>query len=86
MRVVTHENENTVWVTMAGKLYRVAPENLRSVSALEAHQNKLNRSTNIADISRSLKTSTQKGTTQFRDLNIPEDSNVIPSPPVAQDK
>ena len=81
MRVVTHENEHTVWVTMAGRLYRVAPENIRSVSALEAHQNKLNRASTIEDMIQSLKLSTQKGTTQFRDLNIPEDNSVLQTPP-----
>lgn len=71
MRVVTHENDSTVWVTMTGRLYRVAPENLRSVSALETHQHKLNQASTIEDMIRDLNTSRQKGTTQFRDLNIP---------------
>ncbi len=76
MRVVTHENASTVWVTMAGRLYRVAPENLRNVSALEAHQNNLSKAITMEDTIRSLQASKQKGTTQFRDLSIPGDSNV----------
>ena len=33
MRVVVHENAQTVWTTMAAKLYRAAPEHVRPVSA-----------------------------------------------------
>ena len=36
MKVVVHENAQTVWTTMAAKLYRAAPEHVRPVSAMEA--------------------------------------------------
>ena len=36
MKVVVHENAQTVWTTMAAKLYRAAPEHIRPVSAMEA--------------------------------------------------
>ena len=36
MQVVIHENENIIWLTWCGKLYRGAPENVRPVSAYEA--------------------------------------------------
>ena len=36
MKVVVHENSQTVWTTMAAKLYRAAPEHVRPVSAMEA--------------------------------------------------
>ena len=36
MKVVVHENAQTVWTTMATKLYRAAPEHIRPVSAMEA--------------------------------------------------
>ena len=36
MKVVVHENNKTVWTTMASKLYRCAPEHVRPVSASEA--------------------------------------------------
>ena len=38
VEVVTPENESTIWLTMSGKLYRAAPENVRDVSALESHE------------------------------------------------
>lgn len=36
MKVVVHENNKTVWTTMASKLYRCAPEHVRPVTASEA--------------------------------------------------
>ena len=36
MKVVVHENSQTVWTTMAAKLFRAAPEHVRPVSAMEA--------------------------------------------------
>jgi len=36
MKVVVHENAQTVWTTMAAKLYRAAPEHVRPVSEMEA--------------------------------------------------
>ena len=36
MKVVVHENAQTIWVTMASKLHRAAPEHVRPVSAMEA--------------------------------------------------
>ena len=38
MQVVIHESESTIWLTWGGKLYRGAPENVRPVSAYEAHK------------------------------------------------
>ena len=35
MKVVVHENAQTVWVTQNGKLYRHAPEHIRPVNAME---------------------------------------------------
>ena len=36
MKVVVHENTQTIWTTMASKLYRCAPEHVRPVTAHEA--------------------------------------------------
>ena len=36
MKVVIHENAQTVWITQNGKLYRHAPEHIRPVTALES--------------------------------------------------
>ena len=38
MKVVVHENAQTVWTTMSSKLYRSAPEHVRPVSSSEAHK------------------------------------------------
>ena len=36
MKVVVHENPQTIWTSMTSKLYRAAPEHVRPVSAMEA--------------------------------------------------
>lgn len=59
MRVVTHENESTIWLTMSGKLYRAAPENVRDVSAVETQQIPKHETPFPV---------TQKGIAQFREL------------------
>ena len=64
MRVVTHENESTIWLTMSGKLYRAAPENVRDVSAVETQQIPKHETPFPV---------TQKGITQFREL-LPQES------------
>ena len=64
MRIVTHENESTIWLTMSGKLYRAAPENVRDVSAVEAQQ------VPKQEIPFPI---TQKGITQFREL-LPQEA------------
>ena len=64
MRVVTHENESTIWLTMSGKLYRAAPENVRDVSAVEAQQ------VPKQEIPFPI---IQKGITQFREL-LPQET------------
>ena len=39
MQVIIQENQNIVWVTRQNKLYRVAPEHVRSLSAMEEFRN-----------------------------------------------
>ena len=63
MRVVTHENVSTIWLTMSGKLFRAAPDNVRDVSAMETLQIPKQESTFPVN---------QKGITQFREL-LPQD-------------
>ena len=36
MKIVVHENSQTIWTTQASKLFRCAPEHVRPVSAMEA--------------------------------------------------
>lgn len=64
MRVVTHENESTIWLTMSGKMYRAAPENARDVSAVETQQIPKHETPFPV---------TQKGITQCREL-LPQES------------
>ena len=71
MRVVTPENESTIWLTMSGKLYRAAPENVRDVSALESHEIPKHESPFPVN---------QKGITQFRELLPSMDSAESASP------
>ena len=72
MRVVTHENESTIWLTMSGRLFRAAPENVRGVSAMETQQ--IPKHESIFPVS-------QKGITQFREL-LPKGIEEITPPPV----
>ena len=39
MQVIIHESQNVVWVTRQHKLYRVAPEHVRTLSAMEEFRN-----------------------------------------------
>ena len=43
MKVVIHENNKTVWTTMASKLYRCAPEHVRPVTASDASTSEIAR-------------------------------------------
>ena len=38
LQVIIQEGQNTVWVTRHHKLYRIAPEHLRSLTAMEEHR------------------------------------------------
>ena len=38
MKIVVHENDQTIWTTLACKLYRCAPEHVRPVTANEARE------------------------------------------------
>ena len=80
-KVVVHENEHTIWTTMASKLYRVAPEHVRPVTAHEATQivHEPGEPT-ISQIAQHIPTETRTGTTQAIDL-----SNTTLPPPVIPD-
>ena len=72
MRVVTHENESTIWLTMSGKLFRAAPENVRDVSAMETQQIPKHEATFPVN---------QKGITQFRELVTPVSEDMVQPTP-----
>ena len=76
MKVVVHENAQTVWTTMASKLYRVAPEHIRPVSASETHKIKiLPNELSISKIAQQIQGVSGQGVTQ----PIMSDSQVIPN-------
>ena len=55
MRVVVHENSQTIWTTMCSKLYRNAPEHVRPVTAAEARNIQITRDTpSISSIAQQL--------------------------------
>ena len=90
MRVVVHENHQTIWTTMLSKLYRVAPEHVRPVTAFEAREIQIDSSmTPISTIAQQLSEVRNRGTTQAIDTignpNIeasPNDVTVLPPPDV----
>ena len=70
MRVVVHENHQTVWTTMTSKLYRVAPEHVRPVTASEARDIQIDvNMTPVSTIAQQLSTINNRGTTQAIDLS-----------------
>ena len=77
MQVITQEGSQVVWVSMGTKLFRVAPEHVRSLSAVEEwkHQNK-------DDTSRLTRSSNsivpRHGGTQYHDLT--EGQNIVSEP------
>lgn len=74
MRVIVQEGPQVVWVTMQNKLYRVAPEHLRPLSALE----ELNKPTEQPEQNASI--IPNHGGTQFVDQTIPSGSQATTGP------
>ena len=79
MQVVIHESESTVWLTWGGKLYRGAPENVRPVSAYEAHKIDFKVAANVSQIRENQNTIRETLTNTERDVVIP--ANQPPSNP-----
>ena len=86
MKVVVHENNKTVWTTMASKLFRCAPEHVRPVSAYEAQRITLtpdDRST--SEIAQHLGQIQNQGITQAVDLSSQiqtgQETSTIPTSP-----
>ena len=70
MQVVIQENHQIVWVSMGSKLFRIAPEHIRPLSAIEEAENKqLNKDLPQKDL--------LQGVTQFQDL-ISRPQNMSP--------
>ncbi len=78
MKVVVHENQNTIWTTMCSKLYRTAPESIRPVTAVEAHKIQWTpNEPSTSQIAEQIRNIQGQGTTQTVDLQLP------PNPPSA---
>ena len=79
MKVVVHENSQTIWTTMACKLYRCAPGHMRPVSANEARTIPIvAQETSISIISQQLDNIQSQGIT--RSINMPVEIPIEPIP------
>ena len=65
MQVIIQEGQNVVWVTRHHKLYRIAPEHLRSLSAMEEFSQKTNPETTSTHPRQTIMPS--RGGVQFHD-------------------
>ena len=89
MRIVVHENNQTIWTTMGSKLYRSAPEHVRPVTAFEARGIQIVKDTPpISIIAQQLQDIQNQGTTQafphgnpIVSPNIPVDLPANPTNP-----
>ena len=69
MKIVVHENQQTIWVTGSSKLYRVAPEHVRPVTANEAKEITMeSHEPSISTIAQQLPLCRTQGTTRAIDL------------------
>ena len=81
MKVVVHENSQTIWVTMSSKLFRCAPEHVRPVTTEEAKDIVLRPGDPTAsEIARQLPADTTGGITRFVDLEADQGTERAPRP------
>ena len=91
LQVVIQENSQVMWVTGSGKLYRIAPEHVRPLSAVEevTHQSSIQAKSNTDVGQQSIIPS--HGGVQFHNLlqgdqtSIPNDNATITHSPLPQD-
>lgn len=87
MRVVVHENQQTIWTTAQSKLYRVAPEHVRPVTAVEAQGIQVSSQDNpISVIAQQLSSVRNQGVTQAHHQEgssgpVMEETQPIPNAP-----
>ena len=79
MQVIVQENQNVIWVTRHHKLYRVPPEYVRSLSAMEEFQKTSQGEPNTMPGNQSILPS--HGGVQYHDLlpNAPEQNTSVPA-------
>ena len=83
MKVVVHENAQTVWTTLACKLYRCAPEHVRPVTAHEAREIPVRSDEpSISTIAQQLSQLQSQGITRAIDIpdTIPIENPINPNP------
>ena len=89
MKIVVHENAHTVWTTMSCKLFRVAPEHVRPVTASEARDIKIHpQEPTISQIASQIPQLSHQGVTQVFQNAISEvtpQEPVVPAEPSPQD-
>ena len=80
MKVVIHENAQTIWTTLACKLYRCAPEHVRPVTANEAREIPIHsKEPSVSSIAQQLTQVQSQGITQA--INLPEEIPIDQLPP-----
>lgn len=81
MKIVVHENAQTVWTTMSSKLFRVAPEHVRPVTAAEAKDIKIPaQEPSISQIAQQIPQVSNQGVTQVFQPN----SDMSPNLPITE--
>lgn len=81
MKIVVHENAQTIWTTLGCKLYRCAPEHVRPVTANEAREIPIHSNEpSISTIAQQLSQLQSQGITRAIDLPdaIPIEPNLTP--------
>ena len=83
MKMVVHENAQTVWITLACKLYRCAPEHVRPVTANEAREIPIHSNEpSISAIAQQLSQFQSQGITRAIDIPdaLPIELLTVPNP------
>ena len=83
MKIVVHENAQTIWTTLACKLYRCAPEHVRPVTANEAREIPIHSNEpSVSTIAQQLSQFQSQGIT--RAIELPDAISIEPPVPHQQ--
>ena len=83
LQVIIQEDHRVVWLTQGNKLYRVAPEHIRPLSAVEEWHHISKLPENVQSIDQGLSVIPRHGAIQFHNHvnnHIPESTPQIPTP------
>ena len=82
MKIVVHENAQTIWTTLACKLYRCAPEHVRPVTANEAREIPIHSNEpSVSTIAQQLSQFQSQGIT--RAIELPDAISIEPPVPTS---